>query len=174
VSDEEDLFAKMVGAVRPIKGKERKVSPEAKPRKRPRPVLREHPLAASTPLKVSDGLQSTHDPWTFKSSGVSPDKLKKLAAGNPPARMELDLHGMTRDEALQALQSSIDEALERGDRAICVVHGRGLHSQGKPVLKEAVYQWLRSGPYAGHILAATPKPNTGGGSALILLRRKRS
>jgi DNA-nicking Smr family endonuclease len=67
----------------------------------------------------------------------------------------------------------LEIALTDQHRVLCIVHGRGLHSQGKPVLKEAVYQWLRSGSYANHILAAIPKPYTGGGSCLVLLRRNR-
>jgi DNA-nicking Smr family endonuclease len=42
------------------------------------------------------------------------------------------------------------------------------------VLREAVYRWLVEGPHAGRVLAAIPKPNTRGGSCLVLLRRRRS
>lgn len=173
MSDEEDLFAKAMGPVRPLRQKAKKITPENKPKKRLRPDVHQRPQVTA-PASVKDPLQSTDDPWSFKASGVSQDKLRKLASANPPARCELDLHGMNRDEALKAMETLLGEAIERGDRTLCIVHGRGLHSQGKPVLKEAVYQWLRSGPYASHILAATPKANTGGGSALILLRRSRS
>ncbi|MDQ6972394.1 MAG: Smr/MutS family protein, partial [Mariprofundaceae bacterium] len=64
--------------------------------------------------------------------------------------------------------------LEGGWRVVSLVHGRGLHSEdGRPILKEAVYNWLREGPYAGWVLATIPRPGTGGGSALLLLRRRR-
>lgn len=173
MSDEEDLFARAMGAVRPIKQKKKRINPEKRPSARPHPTPRSQTPLPLPMTSAAPPQPSTDDPWTLKNSGISQERLKKLAAGNPPARTELDLHGMTRDEALQALQGCVEEALARGDRAICVVHGRGLHSQGRPVLKEAVYQWLRSGPCAGLILAAIPKPHTGGGSALILLRRQR-
>ena len=49
---------------------------------------------------------------------------------------------------------------------------RGLHSQGRPVLKQAVFQWLREGPCAGFVLAAVPRNDSGGGASMVLLRRK--
>jgi len=87
---------------------------------------------------------------------------------------ELDLHGMSREQAYAALTRCMDDALARSWRVLCLVHGRGMHSgDRKPVLKKAVYGWLKEGPYAGCVLAVVPRPGTAGGSCLVLLRRRR-
>ena len=170
--DDEDLFTKAMSVVRPL-SKPDKVSVEKPKPKRKASHKRPTPIAPISSPRMADELKPASDPWILKASGVSQEKLKQLGAGRPPIDIETDLHGMNRDEACSALEKMFDIALQEKARVLCIVHGRGLHSQGKPVLKEAVYQWLRSGPYSVHVLAAMPKPYTGGGSCLVLLRRDR-
>jgi len=170
--DDEDLFTKAMSVVRPL-AKPDKITVE-KPKPKRRPAQKRHTPASALPSPhIADELKTGADPWVLKAGGVSQEKLKQLGAGRPPIDIETDLHGMNRDEACSALVQMFDIALQKRARVLCIVHGRGLHSQGKPVLKEAVYQWLRSGPYRAHILATIPKPYTGGGSCLVLLRRDR-
>lgn len=117
---------------------------------------------------------STTATWVLKESGVSNERLRQLAAGRPGVDFELDLHGMSREQAYTALSLCMDTARTKSWRVLCLVHGRGMHSSdGKAVLKKAVYIWLKEGPYAGRVLAVIPKPGTAGGSCLVLLRRKR-
>jgi len=118
--------------------------------------------------------QSQDDPWILMANGVSREKIKRLAAGTPQINQHLDLHGVTRNAALALLQDAVQHTIGTGERVICVVHGRGLHSQGKPILKHAVYHWLREGPWAHMILAAIPQTGSGGGACLILLRREKN
>lgn len=172
--DEEDLFAQAMGKVRKLKTAD-KIHPE-----KPKPKRDIHSgqfvkksSALLPPPTMEQAPEAGEEPWILKSSGVSREKLKALGAGRPPIDLESDLHGLNREQALAGLARMFDVALAERLRVLCIVHGRGLHSQGKAVLKEAVYEWLRSGPYAGHILAVIPKPYTGGGSALVLLRRQR-
>ena len=138
MSDEE-LFSKAMSVVRPI-AKSDKASI-----KKPKPQSTEvkkrtgkAPASVSTPSISHKHLapESTEDPWTVKSSGVSQEKLKQLGAGRPPVDVETDLHGMTRNEAISALEKMLESALDEKHRVLCIVHGRGLHSQGRPVLKE--------------------------------------
>ena len=170
--DEEDLFAKAMSVVKPL-SKPDKITIE-KPKIKKGTVKKRSAPVAPIPTQINDiTFQTLDDPWTLKSSGVSQERLKQLAAGKPPIDIETDLHGMTRDESISALEQLFEASHAEKARVLCIVHGRGLHSQGRPVLKEAVYQWLRSGPYTAHILAVIPKPYTGGGSCLVLLRRDR-
>jgi len=170
--DDEDLFTKAMSVVRPLTKPDKIIVEKAKP-KRKASQKQHTPIRTASSHKIADELKPANDPWILKASGVSQDKLKQLGSGRPPIDIETDLHGMNRDEACSALEKMFDIALQEKARVLCIVHGRGLHSQGRPVLKEAAYQWLRSGPYASHILAAIPKPYTGGGSCLVLLRRDR-
>lgn len=47
----------------------------------------------------------------------------------------IDLHGLTRDEAWNRLNSFVGDCVNRGLRKILIVHGKGLHSHSSdPVL----------------------------------------
>lgn len=120
------------------------------------------------------GPRTAQSPWVLVADGVSADMLRRLTSGKVEASAELDLHGMTRDQALDSLADFMQWALSEGMRVVSVVHGRGLHSgDDGPVLKQATYEWLRLGPLASYVLAAVPHPRSGGGSCLVALRRLR-
>jgi len=172
MSDEDDLFGKAMRGVRRIETKPRRVAGRSKGsvplthRDRPEGIV-----AETAPRHRPE---SAEEPWVLKASGVSDASLRQLAGGRPGINAECDLHGMTRDEMYRTLSMLMEQAIDNGWRVLCLVHGRGLHSQeGRPVLKLAVYEWLRDGPYAGWVLGVVPKAGTGGGSALVLLRRRR-
>ncbi len=171
--DGQDLFAEAMGKVQPLAPADKVLSNKPKPA-RPAasiPLRRSQasPVAhASTALSI----QPTGDPWVFVANGVSRERLKRLAAGRPPIERTFDLHGMTRNEALAMLDEACGQAISEGVRVFCIIHGRGLHSQGRAILKEAVYHWLRQGPLAHRVLAVMPQPGSGGGACLLLIRRK--
>jgi len=168
---EDELFSRAMRGVRRIRA-------EAKRRKPAGGTILARPRqaggAAVPGPKRHAGPGHDDRPWVLKADGVAEERLKRLAAGNPPEDMEIDLHGMSRGKACDLISDAVARALAAGKRVICLVHGRGLHSSdGRPVLREAVYRWLRDGPFSGQVLAVVPKPGTGGGSCLVLLRRKR-
>lgn len=164
---DDEMFAEAMRGVRPARKQAERVRPQPSPPPA-RPAARDEPMPAmAAPAHVPEALDQ---PWTLCASGVSRERLRRLAASS--ADREIDLHGHTRDEAMQALESAVTSALGTGARTLCIVHGRGLHSQGKPVLKQAVFQWLREGPCAGFVLAAVPRNDSGGGASMVLLRRR--
>ncbi|RMH60719.1 MAG: hypothetical protein D6678_05225 [Zetaproteobacteria bacterium] len=168
--DEEELFAEAMRKVRPI-APSRRI--QARPQRRA--ITRNRPPGITPPTappKASSTLAPCDDRWTLCASGVSRAQLRRLAGGQPPVALEVDLHGMTREQALALLAQSIEAVRARGGRVVCIIHGRGRHSQGRPVLKEAVFHWLREGPYAAHVLAAIPQRGSHGGASLVLLRRQ--
>lgn len=165
------LFAEAMRQVRRAAPTD-KIGP-SKPKAKPTPLPGKRQQVGSTrPLPSGGLLQATDQPGVFKADGVSNERLKRLAAGRPPVERTFDLHGVTRDEALALLENGFQEAIGSQARVICIIHGRGLHSQGKPVLKEAVCHWLCQGPFAGAVLAAVPQLGSGGGACLVLLRRQ--
>ncbi len=169
---DDDLFAKAMGMVQPLQ-KPEKVEPKKRP-PRPRPASRHGTVIPTQGNAAHAGPEATDEAWVLCADGISRERLRRLASGQPPVHSEIDLHGMNRDAALAQLEQHAGQMLAEGGRVLCIVHGRGLHSQGKPVLKDAVYQWLREGPYAGLVLAVIPTPNSGGGSCLALFRRKKN
>jgi len=170
---DEDLFAEAMQKVRPMRVSD-KVTPRGKPPRPDRVRQASHGVVVEQVVAPVVRPRFEQEPWVLLADGVSREQIKKLAAGQPPVTMEVDLHGMTRDEALAILAQKV-KALQAGSgRVLCVIHGRGRHSQGRPVLKEAVYHWLREGPYASRVLAVVPQRGTGGGSCLVLLRRQKA
>jgi DNA-nicking Smr family endonuclease len=101
--------------------------------------------------------------------------LKRLRRGDFALDDEhLDLHGLTREPARQAVEEYIARMKTKGARCVLIVHGRGLNSKDQiPVLKEQLKTWLAKGRLARHILAfATARPHDGGaGAVYVLLRR---
>jgi len=169
--EDDDFFAQAMREVQPI-AKAQKIKKNAKTSRK---IISHLPKAqiSHPPSSLSNLPKPKLDePWILRADGVSTDILKKLANGQPAIFLEIDLHGMTRDNALKSLEESIQLTLQSKQRVICAIHGRGLHSkEGQPVVKSSIYEWLAHGPMSGHILAVIPTPHTAGGSCLILLRR---
>jgi len=171
MADEDALFAEAMGKVRPLADSNKIDSENLKKRKKQLPS-RGGRVGTIEPPQRAFSPEITDDPWQLIADGVSRERVRRLGAGRPPVTSTFDLHGMRRDEALVLLVSGFEEALLDGQRALRIIHGRGLHSQGKAILKGVVYHWLREGAYAHAVLAAIPEPGSGGGACLVLLRRQ--
>ncbi len=108
------------------------------------------------------------------AEGVDRRLLTKLRRGEFAVQGHLDLHGMRRDDARQAVAEFIDRGIKLGHRCVRIVHGRGLNSKDKiPVLKILLTSWLERGRVGRVVLAfCTARPNDGGaGAVYVLLRR---
>jgi DNA-nicking Smr family endonuclease len=123
----------------------------------------------SDELDVSTLLDTDAD-LAFRREGVGSDVLSRLRRGHWSVQRHLDLHGMTRDVAREALAQFIRHAERDGLRCVRVVHGKGHGSPGRePVLKGKVRSWLvqKSEVIA---FAQAPAPDGGHGAVLVLLR----
>ena len=81
---------------------------------------------------------------------------------------QIDLHGLTREEAREVLVDFVRQSRRRGHRCVRVVHGKGLGSPGRaPVLKGRVLRWLVQ---KKEVLAfVQARPAEGGAGALVVL-----
>jgi DNA-nicking Smr family endonuclease len=105
----------------------------------------------------------------YSAPGVGPDVMKKMRKGHWPVQDELDLHGMNRDQARDALGAFLTRSTQRNHRCVCVIHGRGFGSRGQePVLKSMVHSWLVQ---KGVVAFCQARNNEGGEGALIVLLR---
>lgn len=85
----------------------------------------------------------------------------------------LDLHGCTVPEADEQLSSFLKDSLQSGFGCVKIIHGRGLRSADKPVLKSRVMHLL-STRFAKHVRAyVTARANDGGLGAVYVLLRSR-
>ncbi len=131
-----------------------------------RSVLRE---AMSDDIDL-DHLLETDDALSWRRSGIGADVLRKLRRGHWTIQGELDLHGLRRDEAREALGQFLRSALTRDWRCVRVIHGKGLSSPlREPVLKHKVRGWLMQ---RDEVLAyVQARPSDGGAGALVVLLR---
>ena len=107
--------------------------------------------------------------------GVNRKIIKRLKKGRIPIQDYIDLHGLTRRAAENAVRDFLEAGFKRGYRCVLIVHGRGLNSpEHLPVLKEMLPKWLSRGPARKIVLAfATSRPYDGGtGETYVLLRRR--
>jgi DNA-nicking Smr family endonuclease len=105
----------------------------------------------------------------YSAPGVGPDVMKKMRKGHWPVQDELDLHGMNRDQARDALGAFLTRSAQRNHRCVCVIHGRGFGSRGQePVLKSMVHSWLVQKEVVAFCQA---RDHEGGEGALIVLLR---
>jgi len=99
-------------------------------------------------------------------------RLRQLRRGTIRLDYELDLHGLTRDEALDALAMFIGGAFRRQQQAVLVITGRGNHSPEEPVLKKAVEKWLReTGKEMIAEFLQAPRQMGGDGAIVVFLKK---
>ena len=143
-SDEDAaLFRREMAGTKPLKDPGRAPPPpRAKPRARftredEKAVLRESLETELSDLQSGDSLR-----WSRPHVGRR--TMRKLARGSYAVQSEIDLHGLTADEAREALRQFLEDAGLRGFTCVRVVHGKGLGSGARgPVLKRKVDSWLR-------------------------------
>jgi DNA-nicking Smr family endonuclease len=108
------------------------------------------------------------------ASGLDRRIVHRLRKGEYAVQAHLDLHGLTKAEAKEAVSAFLTAERAAGHRCVLIIHGRGLRSKDQiPVLKERLTVWLSSGRLSRAVLAfATARPSDGGaGAVYVLLRR---
>jgi DNA-nicking Smr family endonuclease len=119
----------------------------------------------SSEQDTDDGFEAA-----FVAAGVDRRELRKLKRGDHVPGSRLDLHGMSAAEAVATVRRFIDNGRHR-HRCLCIVHGRGLHSEGKvSILKTRVRECLRH-HRAVLAYADAPRADGGTGAVYVLLRK---
>ena len=177
--DDAELFRKSLAGVTPLSKRQRERVPKAKPPAATVPSFDEDAEALARLAALVDGAEpmtwehtDEHSEWI--ADDVEPTILKRLVDGEFAWQAHLDLHGLTRDPARDALVRFLHSSRAQGHRCVLVVHGRGHHSEGAtPVLKPLVQRWLRRAPMKDWVFAfATARPVDGGAGAMYVMLRK--
>jgi Uncharacterized protein conserved in bacteria len=106
----------------------------------------------------------------FAAHGVNRREIRKLRRGTYAVGDQLDLHGMTAAEACASAGRFIESSRHSRYRCVSIVHGRGLHSEGKvSVLRARIRRYLRS-HRAVLAYADAPLSDGGAGAVYLLLR----
>ena len=172
---ERTLFVRAAGAVKPLRQ-------HADPHRRvnlapeqPAPVAVQQQLDEQRVMheSISDEFDAAtlldiDEALSFRRPGVGLDVIRKLRKGGWSLQGEIDLHGLRREEAREALSAFLRDSLKRGWRCVRVVHGKGLGSPGKtPVLKGKVHSWLVQ---KNEVLAfVQARGDEGGAGAVVVL-----
>lgn len=168
---EKNLFVRAAGAVKPLREQRRvPLAPE-----QPQPIPFQQQLDEQRVLQeaISDEFDAStlldvDDALSFRRPGIGMDVTRKLRKGHWTIQRELDLHGLRREAAREALAAFIRAAHKQGVRCVRVVHGKGLGSPGKmPVLKSKVQSWLIQ---KNEVLAfVQARGDEGGAGAVVVL-----
>ncbi len=116
--------------------------------------------------------------WGHRAD-LPPKTLSRLQRGEIVVERKLDLHHFTEDDARKEVLKFLRTARDHGLRCVSIIHGRGLHSAGAPILKTSLIDWIEGDPgfakLKREILAFTTAPPQRGrdGATLILFARKR-
>jgi len=134
------------------------------------------------PLNLSDGEKDgdeladlsidTPEFFEFRRPGIQHRVYQDLQRGLIPPEDSLDMHGMRVTEARTAFARFLKGALQRGQRCIRIVHGKGRGSEDRqPVLKQKTFQWLQQ-KEAVLAFVTAPRWDGGSGATYVLLSRK--
>lgn len=160
VSDEDKaLFRKYVQALKQFKHRSEDVSKE---------------LDKKNEYYLSDAITNTVFPDTILSychPSLSSKQFKSIKKGQIPWEARLDLHGLTREQARDALSQFIQS--KNNERCLLIIHGKGNRIVGSPpIIKNLINRWL---PQFNEVIgfhSALPKDG-GSGAVYVLLRRMR-
>ncbi len=143
--------------VRPLQKK--KPKPEAPAEKKNPPVLKkpEAGIGAAMPEDIAKPLERRRE--------------KNFLRGEILIESILDLHGMTQNEAFDALRNFLSGAIKNKKRNLLVITGKGKNNSG--VLRKNFENWIRDIPESSAILALRPgaQKHGGAGAFYVVLRK---
>ena len=127
-------------------------------------------------VESGEGFVVANTPEYIEGTGyhIHPEIAKRLHRGDFSIQSHIDLHGLGVEDARDAFEHFIKDAVKTGKRAVLIVHGRGLSSANQPVLKTKVVQWLTQGPWRKWVIAFSSARSCdgGAGASYVLLRQR--
>jgi len=165
-------FREAMSGVRPHATPDRLEPLVRRPSTRPRSteadeqaVLEEMMSDTLNPEDIESG-----DTLTYRGDGIQDSVWRRLRRGNYHIRAELDLHGLNRDAARQAVAQFLADCQNNDARCIRIIHGKGRGSPNSgPVIKALLDGWLRQ---RKDVLAfCSARPHDGGTGAVYVLLR---
>jgi DNA-nicking Smr family endonuclease len=165
--EDAELFRDAIGEVRRIE-LEAAATERARPAPEPRRLrideaeaLREaQDLLGPAPALEGDEIQAWRRPE------VGQRELQRLRRGEFSTQDELDLHHLRAQDAELLLKQFLNEARAGSRQCVRIIHGKGLRSEGAPVLKAMVDRMLR---LRGDVLAFASAPPAQGGAGAVLV-----
>jgi len=104
----------------------------------------------------------------FSEPESSASRRRRLLRKRPEA--SIDLHGLTRNEAWNALTVFFDDAKNKALEKVLVIHGKGNHAPETGTLKKMVREFIERCPFAGES-GYSDAISGGTGSTWVLLKK---
>ncbi|GLU30374.1 Smr/MutS family protein [Trinickia caryophylli] len=168
---EAEIFRREIGDIAPLKSQARAAQGRQPPPALPLQTRRDEKAVLAEAISDEfdpEVLLDTDESLFYCRPGIGHEVVRKLRRGHWIVQAQLDLHGMRREEAREALAEFIRDTVKRGLRCVRVIHGKGLGSVGKePVLKGKVRAWLVQ--KAEVIAFCQARERDGGAGAVLVL-----
>ena len=166
---EGESFRDAVGDVEPLKPHNRIEPWREKPR--PFPAKRhedERAVIEELARLTLDDDSEIEEDASFLRPGLPRDILRKLRRTHWVIQEDLDLHGLTGEQAVAETAAFLAQSRRRGLRCVRIVHGKGLRSAGRePVLRKKIRKLLTR---RDEVLAfVEPRGFHGGAGAVVVL-----
>lgn len=104
---------------------------------------------------------------------AQPRRMRQVRRGELLPEAQLDLHGLTRDQARERVRFFLDDAVYQGRRTVLIVTGRGKSSAGEPVLRAEIERYLAHDAAAWVAEWGRAPARFGGEGALVVFLKGR-
>ena len=177
-ADEAALFRAAMADAKPIERRApptEEIAPLAAPKRQT--ARARAPAITSQPVPPPPAPRTMPKPTleAGKSADLDRRTMDKLRKGRMRPEGRLDLHGMTADHALSALNSFLADAQGNGKRCVLVITGKGSMKEGGGIIRRELPSWLNARGNRSRLLGfASAQPADGGSGAFyVLLKRRR-
>lgn len=172
-ADEAALWAKVVATVEPLSRD---------------PADREEPASSKKPIKAPAprGPYVPPRPKVLErpprmvpaSGGLDGGWDKRLSQGKVAPDRVIDLHGHRLDDAWEAIDRGLGDAISAGDRLVLLITGhppKGAPPVERGRIRAAVHDWLGASRHSGRIatVRGAHQRHGGRGALYVVLRRAR-
>jgi len=170
---EDDDFRSAMAGVQPRGALNRVPPPRKLPPPRPRQAEADERAVMSELLEFGmfePELIESGDTLIYRGPGLQDSVWRKLRRGAYRVRAELDLHGMNRNDAHEAVSLFLAECQAKDARCVRIIHGKGNRSPNTgPVIKTLLDSWLRR--RSDVIAFCSARSHDGGTGAVYVLMR---
>ena len=175
-ADEAALFRAAMADAKPIERRTpptEEIAPPAAPKRQT--ARARAPAITSQPVPPAPRTMPKPTLEAGKAADLDRRTMDKLRKGGMRPEGRLDLHGMTADHALSALNSFLADAQGNGKRCVLVITGKGSMKEGGGIIRRELPSWLNARGNRSRLLGfAGAQPADGGGGAFyVLLKRRR-
>jgi DNA-nicking Smr family endonuclease len=167
--DDAELFRREMRDVAPVRAPARVSHRAAPPPPIPVQRIEDERAVIEELARLAGGTDDIEieEDHAYLRPGLPRDVLRKLRRMHWVVQDELDLHGMTGDEAAAATARFLAESARQGLRCLRIVHGKGLGSRNRePVLKGRIRKLLAR---KSEVLAFSEPPAAHGGSGAVVV-----